>query len=105
MRRYRPRRPPTESLSSRLTTTMDDRGIALPPSGNAPPGWWMPTNIVRRSGDQVSPVIQSNGGLLRQSLTQMAVVGFVVLPADGVSGNAFVLHQGRGHIILGGERI
>ena len=55
---------------SRRTVTIAERGTELPPFGKVllplPPGCWMPTNAVLRSGDQVMPVISHSFGPVRK---------------------------------------
>ena len=44
-------------------------------------------------------------GAVVEGAVDVPVVGLVVLALDGEDGDAVVLDQGRGHVVLGAERV
>ena len=55
--------------------------------------------------DQVGAVVHRDVRLVFQGGDDVLVVGVGVLAADGVDGDAEVLDEAGGHVVLGGERV
>ena len=61
--------------------------------------------VLVKLADQIATVVHSEVGALIESGAEVAVVGLIRGPGDGVGGDGVVPDQGGGHVVLRAQRV